>query len=92
MKIYSLSPDEIEKKSLSNVRFRTLSNFHRIQRTKLVNDRLDTYDKKKYKAKRRKLRENLKIGEEVLVLAERIRKKISLWEILQAICTKHFIF
>ena len=44
---YSLSPDEIEKKSLSNVRFRTLSNFHRIQRTKLVNDRLDTYDKKK---------------------------------------------
>ena len=72
---YSLSPDEIEKKSLFNVRFRTLSNFHRIQRTKLVNDRLDTYDKKKYKAKRRKLRENLKIGEEVLVLAERIRKK-----------------
>ena len=64
-----------EKKSLSSERFRTLFNFHRTERTKLVNDRLDTYDKKKYKAKRRKLRENLNIGEKVLILAERIRKK-----------------
>ena len=70
-----LSPDEIEKKSLSSERFRTLFNFHRIERTKLVNNRLDKYDKKKYKAKRRKLRENLNIGEKVLVLAERIKKK-----------------
>ena len=50
-------------------------NIHRIKRTKLVTDRLDKYDKRKYKAKRRKLRENLNIGEKVLVLAERIRKK-----------------
>ena len=72
---YGLSPDEIEKKSLSCERFRTLSNFHRIERTKLFNYRLDTYDKRKYMAKRRKLRENLNIGEKVLILAERIRKK-----------------
>ena len=72
---YGLSPDEIEKKSLSCERFRTLSNFHRIERTKLFNYRLDTYDKRKYMAKRRKLRENLNIGEKVLILAERIWKK-----------------
>ena len=41
---HGLSPDEIEKKSLYSERFRTLFNFHRIERTKLVNDRLDTYD------------------------------------------------
>ena len=38
---YGLSTDEIEKKSLSSERFRTLFNFHRIKKTKLVNNRLD---------------------------------------------------
>ena len=71
-KKYGFSPNEIEKKSSSSGRFRTLFNFHRIEITKLVNNRLDRYDKKKYKAKRRKLRENLNIGEKVLVLAGRI--------------------
>ena len=69
---YGLSSDEIEKKSLSSERLRTLFNFHRIERTKLVHDKLDTNDKRKYMAKRRKLRENLNIGEKVLILAERI--------------------
>ena len=72
---YGLSPDKIEKKSLSSERFRTLFNFYRIEKTKLVNDRLDKHDNKKYKAKRRKLKENLNVGEKVLVLAEKIRKK-----------------
>ena len=31
---YGLSPNEIEKKSLSSKRFRTLFSFHRIERTK----------------------------------------------------------
>ena len=59
---YGLSPDEIEKKSLSSERFRMLFNFHRIEKTKMVNDRLDRYDKKKYNKKRRRLRENLNVG------------------------------
>ena len=42
------------KKCLSSERFRTLFNFYRIERTKLVNDRLDTYHKKKYLAKEKK--------------------------------------
>ena len=72
---YGLRTDEIEKKSLSSERFRTLFNFHRIKKTKVVNNRLDRYNEKKYKAKRRKLRENLSVGEKVLVLAEGIWKK-----------------
>ena len=44
---YGLSPDEIEKKSLSSEIFGTSFNFHRIERTKLVNDRLDTDDRKR---------------------------------------------
>ena len=74
-KKYGLSPDEILKKSLSSERFRIFLNFHRIERTKLTQDRLDRYDERKYKKKRRKLRENLNIDEKVLILAERIRKK-----------------
>ena len=72
---YGLSPEEIEKKSLSGERFRTIFNMYRTEKTKLIHDRLGRYDKKKYLAKRKKLRENLNIGEKVLVLAERIKKK-----------------
>ena len=72
---YELSPEEIEKKTLSSGRFRTVFNMHRIDKTNLLHERLDKYDKKKYSAKRRKLRENLSTGEKVLVLAERIKRK-----------------
>ena len=72
---YGISPNDIEKKSLSSEKLRTLFNFHRIEKIKQVNDRLDRYDGKKYSVKRRKLRENLNVGERVLVLAERIKKK-----------------
>ena len=64
---------KLKKKSLSSKRFRTIFIFHRIEKTKLVNDRLDQYDKRKYKVKR-KLTGNLNVGEKVLVLAERIQK------------------
>ena len=48
---------------------------HRIDKTKKLHDRLDRYNKKRYLAKRKKLREDLMIDEKVLVLAERIKKK-----------------
>ena len=51
---------------------------YRIEKTKLIHIRLDRYDQKKYSMKRRKLRNNLNIGEKVLVLAERIKKKPTL--------------
>ena len=72
---YGLTPKEIEKKSISNERFRAIFNIHWIERTKLVHDRLNRYNKKKYDRKKKKLRENLNINKKVLVLAERIRKK-----------------
>ena len=38
---YGLSPNEIEKNSLSSERFRALFNFHKIKQTKKLHDRLD---------------------------------------------------
>ena len=72
---YGLSPEEIESQSLKSERFRILFNMHRIEKTQKLQARFDRYDRKRYMAKRKKLRENLMIGEKVLVLAKRIRKK-----------------
>ena len=47
---------------------------HQIERTKLIHDRLNGYNEKKYDRKKKKLRKNLKINKKVLVLAERIRR------------------
>ena len=71
---FEISPNDIEKKSLSSEKFRKLFNFHQIEKIKQVNYRLDRYDRKKYSAKRRKLLEKLNVGEGVLLLAERIIK------------------
>ena len=48
-----LSPNDIKRKSLSSEKFRTLFNFHRIERTKKIHDRLDRYDKKNTGRKRK---------------------------------------
>ena len=48
---------------------------HWIERTKLIHDKLNSYDKEKYDKKKKKLRENLDINKKILVLVERIRKK-----------------
>ena len=52
---YGLCSKEIEKILLSSERFRTIFNMHRIEKTKLLRDRLNRYDKKKYGTKRRKI-------------------------------------
>ena len=72
---YGLSPEEIEKRSLAGERFKTVFNMHWIEKTQRLHRRLDKYDVMKYSAKRKKLRERLFVGEKVLVLAERIKKK-----------------
>ena len=58
---YGLIPEEIEQKSLSNERFRTIFNMHQIEKTKLTHERLKRYDDKKYKTKKKNLRENLNL-------------------------------
>ena len=72
---YGISPENIESKSLSSERFKTLFNMHRIEKTQKLNVRLDRYDKKIYQRNRKKLRENLNVGEKVYILADRIKKK-----------------
>ena len=73
-KKYGLSPEEVETRSLSDEKFRALFNFHRIEKTRQVHERLNRYNKKKYRCKKKKVRDKLNIGEKVLVLAERIKK------------------
>ena len=53
-KKYELSPVEIEIKPFSGERFKAIFNIHRIEKTKLLHDRLKTYDDKKYSIKRKK--------------------------------------
>ena len=74
-KIYGISPDEVESHTLKSEKFRTLYNMHRIEKTRKLNIRIDRYDQKKYSNKRKKLQKDLKIGEKVYLLAERIKKK-----------------
>ena len=74
-KKYGFSLEEVEKRALESKRFRALYNMHRLDKTQKVNQRQDRYNQKKYSRKRKKLRENLNIGEKVYVLAERIKKK-----------------
>ena len=53
------SPEEVEKKSLESKNFRTVYNMHRLEKTHKLSQRQDTYDKKKYSRKRKKLRDDL---------------------------------
>ena len=50
--------------------------FHRIERTKKLQDRLGRCNKKKYGAKKNTMQENLNIGKKVLLLAKIVRKKL----------------
>ena len=68
---YGISLENIENKALNSERFKTLFNMHRIEKMNKLTDRMDRYDKKRYLRKRKKLRENLNIGEKVYVLVER---------------------
>ena len=72
---YGLSPEEIKRRSLPGERFKTIFNMHRIVKTKKVHHRLPDYDVKKYSTKRKKIRNELFIGEKVYILAGRIKKK-----------------
>ena len=74
-KKYGFSPEEVEKRSLQSEIFRTVYNMHRLEKKHKLNQGQDRYDKKKYDRKRKRLRENLSIGENLYVLAERIKKK-----------------
>ena len=75
---YNISPNEIKKRSLASKQFKTLFNFERIKKSKQIPDRLDKYDQKKIRQKKQKTIPKLNIDEKMLMLAERIKKKLHL--------------
>ena len=72
---YDLCSKEIEKQSLAGEQFKTVFNMHGIKKSQRLHGRLDKYDVMKYSAKREKLKERLFVGEKILALGERIKKK-----------------
>ena len=72
---YGLSSEEIERRYLPGERFKTIFNMHRLEKNQRLHRRLDDYDVRKYSTKRKKLRDELFVGEKVFLLAARIKKK-----------------
>ena len=75
---HGFPPETVEKKALSDNIFREIYDFHRIVRVSKDAARYIRYDiriDKKLNSRRKQLREPLTIGERVLVLAERLKKK-----------------
>ena len=74
---YGYPPETVERKSLSDDIFQEIYDFHRIVRVSKDAARYKRYDIRvdKKNSRRRKLREPLTVGEKVLVLAERLKKK-----------------
>ena len=75
IKKYGIEPETVEEKSLTDNRFRELYDFHRLGKIKQDFGRRDRFNAEKDKRRNRKLREPLEIGEKVLVLSERFKKK-----------------
>ena len=72
---YGYPPETVEKKSLSDNIFPEIYNFHRIVKNSKGTARYKRNDIGLYKKSRKKLCSPLLIGEKVLVLAERLKKK-----------------
>ena len=70
-----VEPEEIEKRSLEDDDFREKYDFYRLAKVGKHHVRQLRYNKTKAEKNPRKLREPLNIGEKVLVLAERLKKK-----------------
>ena len=72
---YGLPPEIIEKKTLADDVYREVYDFYRLVKVSKAHNRYERYDLELDTKKKKKLREPLEIGEKVLVLAERIKKK-----------------
>ena len=88
---YGYLPDYIETQSLSSEIFKISFNFYCIKKSKQVSNRLSKSNKMFYSNKKKKLRENLNIGENVLLLAKRI-KRCQPWENFTNAQFKKFLF
>ena len=71
---YQIEPENVEKKSLTDDIFKEKFDFYRLAKIGKENKRYERYMTKK-DSNKRKLRDPLNIGEKVLVLSERLKKK-----------------
>ena len=72
---YDFLPETIEEKSLESEKFREIYDFHRMIKVSRDAERYERHDIRFDKKARRKLCSPLTVGEKVLVLAERLKKK-----------------
>ena len=72
---YRVAPETIEKKTLENDTFREIYDFYRLSKVTKDANRYERFNEKLDKKQKKKLREPLNIGEKVMALAERIKKK-----------------
>ena len=72
---YGVAPETIEKKTLENDTFREIYDFYRLSKVTKDANRYERFNEKLDKKQKKKLREPLNIGEKVMALAERIKKK-----------------
>ena len=72
---YGVEPDKIEKRSLESDWFREWFDIKRLSRISKAQPRYERYQTKKCLRKKKKLRVPLEIGEDVLLLSSRIKKK-----------------
>ena len=72
---YDLEPEVIEKQSLLDDNFREKYDFYRLDKVTKALNRYKKYDENVDRKRKKKLREPLAIGERVLILASRLKKK-----------------
>ena len=72
---YGVPPKTVEKKPLEDVKFQEVYDFHRVVRVGRDAERYKRNDIRFDKKTRKKLCSPLTVGEKVLVLAQRLRKK-----------------
>ena len=72
---YQIEPEKVERKSLSSLQFKEELDFYRLEKVGKDIGRQERYNAKKDQNNPKKLREPLQIGEKVLVISERLKKK-----------------
>ena len=72
---YGMAPETVEEKSLESENVREVYDFHRMVRVSRDAERYKRNDIRFDKKSCKKLRSPLTVGEKVLVLAERLKKK-----------------
>ena len=75
---YGVEPDKIEKRALESDWFREWFDIRHLSRISKAQPQYETYQKKKYLRKKKKLRVPPEIGEDVSLLSSRIKKKVIL--------------